>query len=106
MKSSKPGCGFSKMKGLKALVLKMVAGLDLKGFEKMKAEEPKDIFLLLDESYPDDTLNDGNLVRKEDCEVVEKIGDDIDNVQLSEIKEDVTNRKKLGVCLIEQAGLR
>ena len=37
------------MNALKALVLRMVAGLDLKGLEKMKAEEAEDILLLLDD---------------------------------------------------------
>ena len=37
------------MEALKALVLRMVARSDLKGFEKMKAEEAQDILLLLDD---------------------------------------------------------
>ena len=59
------------MEALNALVLKMVAGLDLKGFEKMK----EDIYLLFaDESYPDVKPDvDENLARKEDYEDVEKV---------------------------------
>ena len=37
------------MKALQALVLKMVAGLDLKGVKKIKTEEAEDILLLLDD---------------------------------------------------------
>ena len=91
------------MENLAPKALKMVIGLDLKGFEKMKAEEPENIFLLLlattcyyllDESYLDVKPDvDENLARKEDYKGVEKVKDDLDklkgNYQLkfSEIKE-------------------
>ena len=60
------------MKALKAL--RMVARSDLKGFEKMKAEEAQDILLLLDDrGYLDVKPNvDEALARKEDCEDLEK----------------------------------
>ena len=84
------------MKGLKALALRMVARSGLKGFEKMKAEA-QDILLLLDDRNKFDVKPDVDeaLVRKEDYEVVEKVKEDVDNVQLSEIKENDENCDKL-----------
>ena len=77
------------MEALKALVLRMVARSDLKGFEKMKAEEAQDILLLLDDrGYLDVKPDvDENLVGKKDHEGVEKVKDDLDKVQFSETKD-------------------
>ena len=84
------------MKALQALVLKMVAGLDLKGVKKIKTEEAEDILLLLDDKgYLDVKPDvDENLARKENHEVVEKEKDDLDKVKFSEIKENNENYEK------------
>ena len=77
------------MEALKALVLRMVARSDLKGFEKMKAEEAQDILLLLDDrGYLDVKPDvDENLVGKKDHEGVKKVKDDLNKVQFSGTKE-------------------
>merc|ERR1719233_2287911 len=75
------------------------------GVEKVEPKETEDIRLFKYDDKPDDTPNDKNLARKEDFEVVEKIKDDLDNVQLSEIKENDENCGKPiqteEVCLIK-----
>ena len=49
-----------------------------------------------DKSYPDVKPDvDENLARKEDCEGVEEVKDDLDNVKFSEIKENDENCDKL-----------
>ena len=85
------------MKALKALVLRMVAGLDLKGLEKMKAEEAEDILLLLDDrGYLDVKPDvDENLTRKKDHKGVEKVKDDLDKLKFSETEENDENCVKL-----------
>ena len=95
MKPLKPECGFSRMKALQALVLKMVAGFDLKGVKKIKTEEAEDILLLLDDKGYLDVKSDvdENLARKEDYDGVEKVKDDLD--KFSEIKENDENCDKL-----------
>ena len=77
------------IKALNALVLRMVADSDMKGFEKIITEEAEDIPLLFDgKSYFDVKPDvDENLARKEDHEVVEKVKDDLYKVQFSETKE-------------------
>ena len=85
------------MKALKALVLRMVAGLDLKGLEKMKAEEAEDILLLLDDrGYLDVKPDvDENLTRKKDHKGVEKVKDDLDKLKFTETEENDENCVKL-----------
>ena len=61
------------------------------GVEKVIPKETEDIRLFKYDDKLDDTHNDENLARKEDYEVVEKVKDNLDNVQLSEFKENDEN---------------
>ena len=61
---------------------------DYEGVEKVMPRETEDIRLLKYDDKLDDPLNDENLEKKEEYEVVKKVKDVVDNVQLSENKEN------------------
>ena len=61
--------------------------------EKDKPEETEDIQFEYDGKF-DNSLNDGNLDRKEEYEAVEKVKDDLDKVKFSEIKKNDENYDK------------
>ena len=86
MNPAKPRCAFSKMNALRDLVLRMAVGSDLKGLEKMNAEEAQDIFLLLLSTTKNYLLNENKLDVKPDVDENLANKED-DKVQVSKTKE-------------------